>query len=90
MKVEVDSISPTGGLLTGETRVLVRGGIHNEKTGMRRGDFRDLELIYPKPMCKFGRNSQIVKAQYVGCTFAPLSFAEIEGKHAKRVSNPLF
>jgi hypothetical protein len=29
MKVEVDSISPTGGLLTGDTRVVVRGGIHN-------------------------------------------------------------
>ena len=87
MKVEVDSISPTGGLLTGDTRVVVRGGIHNQKSGMRRGDFKDLELIYPKPKCKFGRNSQIVKAQYVGCTLEPLNFGEIEGRHAKRVSN---
>jgi len=69
---EVDSISPVGGLVTGETRVLVRVGLMSS-AGIRTS-FKNMNLIFPQPRCKFGRNDQIVKAQYVGCTESPLEF----------------
>ena len=55
--LDIDSIEPSGGPTTGETRVLVRGG-----------PFEELDLLYPNPVCKFGSNDRIVKATYVKCT----------------------
>ena len=51
---EVDSISPIGGLVTGDTRVLVRGGLMSS-AGIRTS-FKNMNLIFPQPKCKFGRN----------------------------------
>lgn len=45
-----------------------------------------MNLLYPKPKCKFGTNDKIVSATYVRCTEKPLSVEDIEGKHAERVS----
>ena len=86
MHAMVDSISPEGGLVTGNTRVLVRGGVMTE-TGLV-ASFKNMELLFPHPKCKFGRNSQIVSAEYVGCTESPLYVHELEGKHKNRGSNP--
>ena len=47
--IQIDSIEPEGGPITGETRVLVHGG-----------PFRDMELLYPRPKCKFGANNRVV------------------------------
>lgn len=74
--LDIDSIEPEAGPVTGETRVLVRGG-----------PFQDMGLIYPHPKCKFGSNDRIVPATYVTCTEKPLSMDEKEGKHADRVSD---
>lgn len=73
ISVKIDSIHPTGGPITGETRVLVRGG-----------PFEDMHLIYPSPKCKFGKHSMIVPATYVSCTTKPLHVDEVEGKKANR------
>jgi hypothetical protein len=54
MVTEVDSIEPAGGLVTGDTRVLVRGGMKNHVTGAKV-PFDHLELAFPHPKCKFGR-----------------------------------
>jgi hypothetical protein len=61
------------GPVTGETRVLVRGG-----------PFHDMQLLYPKPKCKFGSNSMIVSATYVTCTLKPLEVDEFEGGKLNR------
>jgi hypothetical protein len=45
LTVYVDSIEPEGGPITGDTRLLVRGG-----------PFTDMDVIYPSPKCKFGKN----------------------------------
>jgi hypothetical protein len=52
---------------------------------VRGGPFKNMELLYPNPKCKFGRRDMIVPAQYVTCTEHPLSVEEIEGRHANRV-----
>lgn len=65
----IDSIEPDGGPITGETRVLVRGG-----------PFEDMHLLYPRPKCKFGANDRIVSATYVKCHNKPLTMEDIEGK----------
>lgn len=59
-KVSVDSIEPEGGPTLGNTRVLVRGG-----------PFADLQILYPKPKCKFGKHDLVVDATYVLCTTRP-------------------
>lgn len=71
--MEIDSIDPQGGPTTGETRVTVRGG-----------PFKDMELIYPHPKCKFGKYDMIVSATYVSCTENPLDMFSLEGKHKNR------
>lgn len=71
----IDSIEPEGGPITGETRVLVRGG-----------PFENMSLLYPRPKCKFGSNDRIVEATYVKCTEKPLKVDEYEGKHPNKVS----
>ena len=70
MGLEIDSIEPTGGPTTGETRVLIRGG-----------PFEDMDLLYPKPKCKFGSNDRVVEATYVKCTQRPSAMEEKEGKN---------
>lgn len=74
-KVSVDSIEPEGGPTTGNTRVLVRGG-----------PFKDLQILYPKPKCKFGRYDMIVDATYVLCTTNPTATEEREAHHKDKVS----
>jgi hypothetical protein len=61
--------------MTGGTRITVRGG-----------PFQDMQLLYPHPMCKFGRHDKIVSATYVSCTESPLSMEANEGKHNNRLS----
>ena len=61
--------------MTGETRVLIRGG-----------PFEEMDLIYPRPKCKFGSNDRVVEATYVKCTQKPLSMNELEGKNKAKVS----
>lgn len=66
--IEVDSIEPEGGPTSGNTRVLVRGG-----------PFTEMQLLFPKPKCKFGR--QVVDATYVLCTTSPTAIEEFEARH---------
>ena len=73
--LEIASIEPEAGPMSGATRVLVRGG-----------PFKDMALVYPRPKCKFGRNDKIVDAAYVHCREAPTPMEELEGHHANRVS----
>ena len=61
----IDSIEPEGGPITGETRVLVRGG-----------PFEDMSLLYPRPKCKFGANDRVVDATYVKCHSKPLGMED--------------
>ena len=62
LNLKISSIDPDAGPLTGATRVLVRGG-----------PFENMNLLYPSPKCKFGRNDRIVDAAYVRCTEEPLT-----------------
>ena len=71
----IDSIEPEAGPITGETRVLVRGG-----------PFEDMTLLYPRPKCKFGANDRIVEATYVRCTDKPLKMEDDEGRGKDKVS----
>ena len=74
--LQIDSIEPEGGPITGETRVLVRGG-----------PFEDMSLLYPRPKCKFGANDRIVSATYVKCHERPLKTEDWEGKSKDKVSS---
>jgi hypothetical protein len=74
LKLKVDSIEPEGGPVSGNTRVLVRGG-----------PFRGLEAIFPHPKCKFGRYDMIVDATYVACTTRPTPIEELEPRHRNKV-----
>lgn len=56
-QVEIDSIEPEGGPTSGSTRVLVRGG-----------PFYEMNILFPKPKCKFGKHDLVVDATYVMCT----------------------
>lgn len=51
---------------------------------VRGGPFKDMGLLYPTPMCKFGRHDKIVHAVYTTCTKQPLAMEDYEGKHANR------
>jgi hypothetical protein len=75
LKLEVVSIEPEGGPTTGNTRVLVRGG-----------PFNDMEAMFPKPKCKFGKNDKVVDATYVTCSPAPLGIIEREARKANKVN----
>jgi hypothetical protein len=55
--LQILSIQPKAGPITGRTRVLVRFD--------NLGPFVD---AYPKPQCKFGSNKMIVDAAYVKCS----------------------
>ncbi len=56
-KVRINGIEPNAGPLSGNTRVLVRGG-----------PFQGMEATYASPKCKFGRDDLIVEATYVKCS----------------------
>lgn len=73
--LEIDSIEPNGGPITGETRVLVRGG-----------PFEDLDLLYPRPRCKFGSNDRVVGATYVKCHEKAVDIEDLEGRNKEKVS----
>jgi hypothetical protein len=68
--VAVDSIEPEGGPTTGNTRVLVRGG-----------PFTDLETLFPRPKCKFGKYENVVDATYVSCSVSPTAIEDNEPRH---------
>jgi hypothetical protein len=55
-KIRLHAIEPAQGPVTGETRVLVRGG-----------PFTRWEREYPNPKCKFGADAYVVPATYVSC-----------------------
>lgn len=61
--------------MSGDTRVLVRGG-----------PFEDMTLLYPRPKCKFGANDRIVDATYVKCHERPLKTEDWEGHTKDKVS----
>lgn len=75
--LQIDSIEPEGGPMSGDTRVLVRGG-----------PFEDMTLLYPRPKCKFGANDRIVDATYVKCHERPLKTEDWEGHSKNKVSIP--
>ena len=75
LMVNIDSIEPHGGPMTGSTRVTVRGG-----------PFKDMWLIHPHPMCKFGRNDMVVPATYVKCNPTPNGPNDKEATKTEKVS----
>lgn len=58
--MEIYSIEPEGGPVTGGTSVVVRGD-----------PFKDMYLVYPSPKCRFGRKNMIVNAHYISCLEKP-------------------
>lgn len=74
LSLTIDSIEPEGGPITGNTRVLVRGG-----------PFKDMEGVYPHPKCKFGKFDLVVDATYVSCTTSPTAIEEQEARRAQKV-----
>mmetsp|Transcript_47135 Transcript_47135/g.62410 ORF Transcript_47135/g.62410 Transcript_47135/m.62410 type:complete len:108 (-) Transcript_47135:4-327(-) len=69
--LSISSIEPEQGPMTGDTRVLVRGG-----------PFSKWELTYKHPKCKFGEF--VVDATYVTCTQHRVRYDEKEGRHKDR------
>jgi len=63
------SLNPRGGPITGGTQVTVRMS--------NLGPFVD---AYPAPKCKFGKNNKIVDAGYIRCTEKPPTFYAKESK----------
>ena len=54
--IAIDSLFPAHGPVTGDTRVIVRGGpfnVHKDE--------------YPEPKCRFGTDDMIVAAAYTSC-----------------------
>jgi hypothetical protein len=46
---------------------------------MVRGDgLEDLPDVFPEPKCRFGSNSMIVDANWIGCSIRPPTFYEKE------------
>lgn len=43
-----------------------------------------MELLYPRPKCKFGANDRVVSATYVKCLEKPLSMEDKEGKSKEK------
>lgn len=76
-QVRIDSIEPEGGPTTGNTRVLVRGG-----------PFFEMNIIFPKPKCKFGKHDMVVDATYVLCTASPTAIEDLEPRHRNKVRLP--
>jgi len=54
-----------------------------------------MQLVYPRPKCKFGKYDMIVDATYVMCTISPTRIEEWEPRHRHKVkilfqTNPPF
>ena len=45
-----------------------------------------MDLLYPRPKCKFGSNDRVVEATYVKCTEKPISMDDLEGRNRAKVS----
>jgi DsbC/DsbD-like thiol-disulfide interchange protein len=52
---------------------------------VRGGPFKDLQILYPKPKCKFGKFDMVVDATYVLCTTSPTAIEEREAHHRDKV-----
>jgi len=74
-KITIDSISPSHGPVTGDTRVIVRGG-----------PFGIYASSNPTPKCRFGADNMIVMATYVNCPAVQPKIYEKEGKKANRTA----
>lgn len=72
-RVVIDSISPSAGPTTGDTKVIVRGG-----------PFAPFQQEHPEPKCKFG--DQIVGGTYVNCPPRQPRVYEKEGTHVGRTA----
>jgi len=48
-----------------------------------------MNLLYPKPKCRFGRNNMVVDATYVKCPYSPTSVKQAEAKGQQRSSTCL-
>jgi hypothetical protein len=77
-KVRIYGLEPNAGPLSGNTRVLVRGG-----------PFTGMETSFPNPKCKFGRDDLIVEATYVKCTIEPTKLANNEANTTSKTSTCL-
>ena len=55
-KINLSSLFPTAGPITGGTRVTIKGN-----------NLTSLESVFPTPKCKFGRDDKVVEAFYVSC-----------------------
>ncbi len=73
LKILLDDIEPNGGPITGDTRILVRGG-----------PFKELIAIYPRPKCRFGKTDRTVAATYVPCTTSPRKHTEVEAHRRQK------
>jgi len=70
-KISIASIEPEQGPISGETRVLVRGG-----------PFKMWEFKFPHPKCKFGE--VVVDATYVTCSEHKTRYDMKEARHKDR------
>lgn len=53
---------------------------------VRGGPFNNLQYVYTKPKCKFGRHDKVVDATYVLCTVSPTPIESTEARHAGKVT----
>ena len=74
-KIKIETITPSHGPVTGETRVVVRGQ-----------NFAKFMTAYPEPKCRFGSNSMIVGANYISCTEKPQKVTDREATKKERTS----
>lgn len=72
-RIKIDSISPTHGPVTGDTKVVVRGG-----------PFAQYQQEHPEPKCKFG--DSVVGGAYVPCPPKQPKAYEKEGTRMTRTS----
>lgn len=72
-QLTITSLSPSHGPVTGDTRVVVRGG-----------PFARWALVYPEPKCRFGNNTMIVTAAYISCSPKARGWAEKEANKKER------
>lgn len=45
-----------------------------------------MQLLYPEPKCRFGRNDRIVNANYITCQESIPRVETVQGKHANRTN----
>ena len=69
----ISSITPAHGPLTGDTKVVVRGG-----------PFAKYSLVYTEPKCRFGNTTMVVSAAYISCAPKARGWSEKEAKKMER------